>query len=157
MAKCGRRSVLDEFKKREILAIVFVGCSRRTAARYVDCAVSTIANTAGRDPDFAAQLGKAEQQAEIGYVKSIQKAAKKEQYWRAAAWALERRNPQDFAPKNPQVITVKQITRLMVQFAQIIFEEISDMDVAKAVLKRLNDLTASLSQSPPRRAADTED
>ena len=70
MAKCGRRSVLDEFKKREILAIVFVGCSRRTAARYVGCAVSTIANTAGRDPDFDEQLRKAEQQAEIGDAKA---------------------------------------------------------------------------------------
>jgi hypothetical protein len=157
VAKRGRRSVLDDFKKREILAIVFVGCSRRTAARYVGCAVSTIANTAVRDPEFAGQLRKAEQQAEIGYVKSIQKAAQKEQYWRAAAWALERRNPEDFAPKNPQVITVQQVTRLMVQFAQIISEEISDTNVAQAVLKRLNDLTAGLCRAHGRRAVETEE
>ena len=43
--------------------------TRRTAAAYVGCAVSTIQNTADRDAGFAAQLGHAEHQAEISYLK----------------------------------------------------------------------------------------
>ena len=64
MAKCGRRPVLDEIKRREILAILAVGGSRRVAAKYVGCAVSTIQNTADRDPQFAAQLHRMEYQSD---------------------------------------------------------------------------------------------
>lgn len=152
MAKCGRRPVLDEIKKREILAILTVGCSRRTAARYVGCAADTITNTAQRDPAFAEQLAHAEHNAEIGYIKNIQKAAKKEQYWRAAAWALERRNPEDFAPRSPEVITVEQIQHLLAQFAEIIVEEVPVARYRKSILRRLGALKAGLRRSSRRKA-----
>ena len=93
MAKRGRPPILDELKRREILAILTVGCRRRTAAKYVGCTVQTISNTAARDPDFAKQVRQAEQQAEIGALKEIREAGKEPRHWRAAAWLLERRNP----------------------------------------------------------------
>ena len=102
MTKRGRPPVLDSGKKREILAMLTVGCSRRTAARYVGCAAATIQNTAERDPQFAEQLHHADHLAEIEYLKNIRKAAKKEQGLRAAAWALERLNPEDFALRAPR-------------------------------------------------------
>ncbi len=86
MEKRGRRPVLTEGKQREIAAILSVGCSQSVAAQYVGCAVSTIQRTADRDPKFAEQIGKAKSNAELGLVKNIRNAAKKEQYWRAAAW-----------------------------------------------------------------------
>ena len=101
MAKCGRPPVLDEAKKREILAIVAVGCSRSMAATYVGCAISTIQNTAERDPTFAEKLRQAVYSTELGLLKNIRNAAKKEQYWRAAAWALERRFPERYARRGP--------------------------------------------------------
>ena len=94
MAKLGRPPVLDEIKQREILAILSVGCSRRTAAKYVGCAPSTIQNTAERDEKFAEKLDRGENQAVVTHMTNINKAAKKAQYWRAAAWALERLNRQ---------------------------------------------------------------
>ena len=71
------------------------------AASYVDCAVSTIQNTADRDATFAEKLRQATYNTEVGLLKNIRNAAKKEQYWRAAAWALERRFPERYAAAVP--------------------------------------------------------
>ena len=158
MAKCGRRPVLDQYKKREILAIISVGCSRRTAARYVGCAPSTIANTAERNATFATSLRQAEQKSEIDNMKNIQDAAKKAQYWRAAAWILERRNPEDFAPKNPNALTIDDLRQLLAEFVQIIMEEVTVAKYRKRLLKRLDALTARFRQSPPDpEAVDAEE
>lgn len=151
MAKCGRRPVLDEFKKREILAILAVGCSRRVAAAYVGCSPSTIANTAGRDPQFAEALRHADHQTEIGYLQAIQKAAKKEQYWRAAAWALERKNPQDFAARPADALTSEQVKRLTDECTQIIVEEVPVAEYRKRVLSRIAQLLRWV--LPPRKEA----
>ena len=137
MAKKGRRPVLDLFKRREILAILAVGCSRRTAARYVGCSPSTIQNTAEREPEFAAQLEHAETRAEIGYMKQIQQAVHKEPYWRAAAWALERRNPQEYGLRRPEVLTLDEIKQLLAQFTEIVVAEVPVSQYRKNILKRL--------------------
>lgn len=147
MAKCGRRPVLDEGKRREILAILSVGCSRRTAAKYVGCAVSTIRNTAQRDPEFAEQLGRAECNLEIAFLGNIQKAARKEQYWRAAAWALERTKPEQYAPRGPNVITVEQIRDVLGELAAFIVEEIPIARYRKSMIKRVDGLIADLRRS----------
>ena len=135
----GRRS-LDEFRKREILAILSVGCSRRTAARYVGCSPSTIRRTAERDPAFAESLHKAESKAQILFMKNIAAAARKEQYWRAAAWALERLNPEDYAARSPNSVTLEQIRTLVSEFARIIVEEVPLAAHRKRILRRLERL-----------------
>lgn len=144
MAKCGRQPVLDQIKRREILAILSVGCSRRAAARYVGCAPSTIQNTADRDRDFAEALGHAESQAELSSMKHIAAAAREPQYWRAAAWMLERTRPQQYASRRPDVFTREQVARLMVRFAQIVAEEVTVSRDRKKVIKRLDRLAAAL-------------
>jgi len=156
MAKCGRPPVLDENKRTQILAILGVGCSRHTAASFVGCAVSTIRRTADRDPEFARELGRAEHNAEINYLKHIQQAANKEQYWRAAAWALERKNPRDFARRGPDVITVDQIASLLAQFTEIVVEEVPVACYRKNILRRFAALTANLQRSARKEAPDDE-
>lgn len=146
MAKRGRKPVLDNIKRREIIAILSVGCSRRTAAKYVGCAVSTIQNTADRDATFAKQLREAEYTTEIGFLKNIKDAANKAQYWRAAAWALERKNPEEFAARGPDVITVEQISHLLSRLAEIIVEEVPVANTRKAIIKRLDSLGRELQQ-----------
>ena len=143
MPKPRGRPTLDEIARREILAILAVGGSRRTAAAYVGCAVSAIQNAAQRDPQFAAELRRAEYRAEIGYLQNIQNAAGKEQYWRAAAWALERRNPRDFARRPPDAITDAQIKELVTGFVEIIVEEFPAARDRKRILKRLDAFTAA--------------
>lgn len=148
MGKTGRRPVLDEMKRREILAILSVGCSRRAAAWYVGCAVSTIQNTAERDAPFADALRHAESQHEITYLKNIQQAARLPQYWRAAAWVLERVFPQRYAPRGADVLGIGQITHLLGQLAEIVVQEVPVPRYRQNILKRLEALTRSLCRVP---------
>lgn len=135
MTQRGRQPVLDDVKRAEIVAIVSVGCSRRMAARYVGCSPTTIRATARRNDDFAHQLARAEQKSQIGLIKNIRDAAKKAQYWRAAAWALERLNPEDFASRGPDVVTVEQMHALMDQLAQVLVEHVPIAVHRKQVLR----------------------
>lgn len=143
MARGGRPPVLDSVKRAQIVAILSVGCSQGVASQFVGCAVSTIQRTADRDPAFAEELGRAKSNAELALVKNIRNAAKKEQYWRAAAWALERGFPEKYARRGPDVITVDQIGRLLTQFTEIVIEEVPDR-YRKGILKRMDAVARSL-------------
>ncbi len=151
MAKRGRRPILDTIKKTEILAIVGVGCSLTVAAKYVGCTVRTIRNTAERDPDFAQELSQKEYASEIGYMENIRKAGRNERYWRAAAWALERINPDKYGKRGPDVITVDQIVDLMAQFADIIVEEVPVAEYRKKILGRLEAISDALNEGAKER------
>jgi hypothetical protein len=102
------RPVLDDKKKAKIIALITVGASRRMAARYIGCAPSTITRTAARDPEFCEQLATAEQNCDVSTLQAIRVAAGNPRYWRAAAWLLERRNPNDFALRKPEVYTAAE-------------------------------------------------
>ncbi len=156
MGKRGRRPVLDETKREVILGILTVGCSRRTAAKYVGCAVSTIRNTANRDPEFAEKLRRAECQSEIAYLKRIQQAARKEQYWRAAAWSLERKNPAEYARRGPDVITSEQVKEILAEFAQIVVDEIPVSRYRKNILRRFDARCTDLRRFAKKETAHDE-
>ena len=147
MAKPGRPPVLDEGKQREIVAIISMGCSRRTAAQYVGCDRKTIQNTAERNEKFAEKLERAQSQAVVTHVKNINSAAKKAQYWRAAAWALERLNPEEYATPHPDAIAIEQVSRLLDCFARIVIEEVPVDAYRKTIIKRLADLTKMVDES----------
>ena len=142
MAKARKCSVLSAVKKREILAIVSVGCGRRTAAAYVGCEPSLLTREMKKDAAFAAEMQRHESNPEIGFVRNIKDAAQKAQYWRAAAWWLERRNPEDFGSKKPGVVTVAQIQELLSGLTQIITEEVPIDKFRKNILKRVEIMVA---------------
>jgi hypothetical protein len=147
VAKPGRPPVLDEGKQREIAAIISMGCSRRTAAHYVGCAPNTIQNTAERNEKFAEKLDHAQGQAVVSHVKNINSAAKKAQHWRAAAWALERLNPEEYATPHPNTITIEQASRLIDCFARIVIEAVPVDAYRKSIIKRLGELTKMVDES----------
>ena len=144
MAKRGPKPVLDEIKRREIIAILSVGCSQRTAANYVGCSPSTIGYTAERDPEFAEQISRAQHSQELRYLKNVQKAADQEKYWRAAAWFLERKFPDEYGRRGPNVITITQIKDLWARFAEIIIAEVSHEETRDNLLRRFAEVSASL-------------
>ncbi len=152
MAKRGRPPILDEIKRREILAILSVGCSRTTAAGYVGCSVSTIQNTAERDPKFSEELRRAESRAEITFLQAIQKAARDERHWRAAAWVLERKHPEQYGRRKADALSVEQVKALLEQFAQAVVEQVPAARYRQKILKQLDRVLARLGKPPKRKS-----
>ena len=124
----GRPPTLDETKRRKILALLANGSSRRVAARIAGCSHTTIARTAQRDPQFAAELDAAEHNSEIEALRQIRKAAKKDRYWRAAAWLLERTNPRDFTRRTPTTLSEEDAANLAMRVADPIIYKMSDKE-----------------------------
>ena len=127
------RYVLDEPKRRLIVALVANGSSRRVGASFVGCAPSTITRTAARDPDFAQQMAHAEQTAEISLLRSVQKASRMSKHWRAAAWLLERRNPEDFAVRHPNIVTEQQMADAINQIAEGINQDLPEENYRRTI------------------------
>jgi hypothetical protein len=138
------RKLQDESKRQEVLTALKLGCSLSAAAKLVNCSPTTIRREGTVDRDFGERLKRARGQSEQQYLKLIRDAADKPQYWRAAAWALERRFPKHYAPRSPDVITLSQITILIAKIAQILDEEIPAPTIRKNVLKRLDSITAEV-------------
>lgn len=148
MAPRKKRPPLDEADVHELLALLSAGCSRRVAAAYVGCSPAAIQSEARGNPQFAEALAHAENQSEILFLQNIRRAASQERYWRAAAWALERRNPQDFGPRPPNTMRAEEVTELMREVATIVFEEVHAARYRKRVLKRVLAIIKSLGLPP---------
>ncbi len=136
MAKTRHRQ-LDQIQKKHILAIVSIGGSRQFAAQYVGCTLETIRRELRRDVAFAAALRQTECQTILSDLKNLQIAARQERHWRAAVWSLERRHPQEFAPRPPDTLTNDQLRDLLKQIVQILIEAIPVPSIRKNVVKRL--------------------
>lgn len=147
-------AVLNDVKKGEIVALVSAGCSRLVAAAYVGCAPSTITYAAQHDPDFAKRLREVGAGLQVRCLKRILKAADQEQYWRAAAWMLERLNPEDFSPRKPHTFTGDQVGKLLDQLAQILIDAIPEARLREPVVARVNSLVAGLLEAPKATECD---
>ncbi len=144
MTRARKRSVLSNVNKREILAIVAVGCGRRTAAEYVGCTPATIVRAMEQDETFAAEIRRHELNPEIGFMRNIQDAAQNAQYWRAAAWWLERRRPEDFGTKKAGLITAAQLQSLLSALTEMLTEEVPDPKIRKKVIRRVDGIISEL-------------
>jgi len=149
MARARKSAQLDDRDRKVFLGLLQLGCSRRMAASYIGRSIQAITWAIRRDPNFAAEVSKSETSAEVGYLKNIRKAAEKEQYWRAAAWALERRNPNDFAPRAPDMVTREQFVAALTSLAETLSKELPDSRSVQRVLKRVHAMLAEL-RSPPK-------
>jgi hypothetical protein len=150
MAKKGRKPILDDVKRREIVAILSVGGTRRMASLYVGCSTSTIQAAALRDPDFAESLRRAEQQAQIAPLRRILEAAQDPKQWRAAAWLLERKNPEEFAARRPNVVPLEKLGALVADLVEAVTVDLPDR-YRKSVVKRAMTLAQTLGRQgdPP--------
>lgn len=140
----GRPSKLDEAKRREICAILAVGGSWATAAQYVGCALTTIRRTAGRDPQFAADLKKASSQCEVAHLHHIQTAAREHKQWRASAWALERLHPDRYGRRKPRTAPIEHVALMVGELSEYVLQELPTSDERDRVLRKLDQLTRQL-------------
>ena len=137
------REALDHIKRATIVALVRLGGSRRMAAREVGCSPSTITRTAGRDPYFAERLAHAESLANRKALEIISRAQDQEKYWRAAAWVLERRNPEEFARRTPHTFTAEQVMEVIARLIRVLLPAVPE-ERRDEVMLEFNDTLAEL-------------
>ncbi len=131
----GRNRVLDEPKRREICALITVGCSFHAAARYVGCSRNTIRREAVRNEEFAEQLRLAEREARVRPVRTMQEAAGS--HWRAAAWLLERTQPAEYSRAAANLVKIETVHDLVARCLEMIAEELSESPENQAICRRL--------------------
>ena len=136
--KPGRPEILDEIAKIKVLGLLELGHSRRAAARLLGCAANTITRAAARDPEFFAKLADAESQADSEALKLIRQTARQERYWRAAAWVLERRNPEDYGRRDPHTFSGDQVQEKFLRFLYAILPDVR-RDRREAVMEKFDD------------------
>ncbi len=141
--------VLTTKQKSEVIAILSVGCPRKTAARYVGCSPAIITRTAEKDPDFAEQLQRAQEHAEIASMKNIHNAAKQERYWKASAWILERKNPEAFRLQNPDLLSLEQVKLLVTHLSSIVVNEVKSPAQRKKILDELEKFLKNFGEIKP--------
>jgi len=137
MATIGRPRALDDYKRREVCALVAVGCGIEGAARYVGCNAVTIRREALRNPEFHEQLRNAELTCELEPLRAMKRAAAT--HWRAAAWLLERTQPDRFARREADSLTPAEIDGMIACIAEEILAELPDEDTIVRVGRRLSD------------------
>ena len=137
MATIGRPRALDDYKRREVCALVSAGCGIEGAARYVGCNAVTIRREALRNPDFHEQLRNAELTCELEPLRAMKRAAAT--HWRAAAWLLERTQPDRFARREANSLTPAEIDGVIARIAEEILDELSDQETIARVGHRLSD------------------
>lgn len=159
MAKRVRRAasqvgeLLDEFQKREVLAILSVGGGRSTAAKYVRCAATTIRRAAERDAEFAKKLRRAEASLEVAHLKNIETAGQK--YWRASAWLLERMYPDRYGARKAATWTREQVQGLLDRFLEIVLAEAPALSRRKRMATRLEQLAGELASESEAKRGDS--
>jgi hypothetical protein len=142
--------VLDDAKRTAIVAMLRGGCSRRMAARHVECDPTTITRTAARDPEFAAQLAEAQAGADLKALRLIDKATDQEKYWRAAAWMLERRNPEEYGRRAPDTFTAEQVADVLACFLRAVLP-IVPTDCSQGVMEAFDQSVTSIADRVKRR------
>lgn len=137
--------LLDEIWKKQVVALVGLGCGFESAAGYAGVTAGQIRREIGINETFAGEVRRAEERAEVYFLSQIKKAAEKEQYWRAAAWALERRIPNRYAPRGPETMTMDDIREIFRKLAAIILAEVSQSKDRKRVVAQINQVLRDLS------------
>jgi hypothetical protein len=92
------KSKLTPELQKLICTLLQAGNTKKVAAEAAGIAESTFYDWMQTRPAFAAAVEKAEAEAEATLVTRVAKAAASS--WRAAAWLLERRNPDEWGAVN---------------------------------------------------------
>lgn len=123
MSKQGRPRALDDTKRREICALIVAGAGIRRAAQYVGCSYSTICREAQRDEEFRDQLRRAKATMQLAPLQAMRQAVQTN--WRAAAWMLERSDPEQFGRRYRNSLGQKELRALARDLMAIFDDEIN--------------------------------
>ena len=127
----------DSTKRKTVIAVLGLGMSRRAAANCVGCHVMTIYNEETRNKKFAEDMAQAESGYELRHKQRIEKASEDPKHWRASAWSLERKLPNEYERRKPENVTRDQAERVLAQFVKVLAITIPDAKTRNAVFKEL--------------------
>jgi len=116
---------MDEVTKNGIIAIVAMGCSLETAAKYFKYPLEKIYREIEKNKEFAQSINQAEEQAEIFFMRQIKNAALEIKNWRAATWSLERLYPNRYGKLKADSLNLQEVQRIFERLVQIFMNEIS--------------------------------
>ncbi len=137
MSNAGRPRTLDDTKKREVCALVAAGCSLEFAARYVGCTHKTIRREGERDADFGQRLRSAQLSARLEPLRALR--GKANTHWRAAAWLLERVDPEQFAKFDQKLFRPEEVADLLENIRAALESHLCDMPskiIADGILQK---------------------
>ena len=123
---------LDEPDLRQLCLLVSRGCTVPEAARCLGLKLADLRHERDTNDRFRRKLARAKMKARLAPLRAMQKAMLKD--WRAAAWLLERTQPEKFARRNHRAFTQKQAAALVQDVARIVAEEVA----SKPATDRLN-------------------
>ena len=127
--------MLDDYKQRQIIAILAIGGSRTLAAQFIGCHPRTIYNTARGDAKFAEDLNRAESCPEYHMLKTIADSGRHVAH--VAKWGLERMYPDRYRPRAPGTFSVDAVKQLLVALAGRLAEQATDDEQRKNILNAI--------------------
>jgi hypothetical protein len=131
----GRPRALDEDLCAEICNLVSAGHSVPAVARIVGRDVRTIRRHAQRDDNFARLLGVAEVSARNDPLKMVRRAASGS--WRAAAWLLERTDPERYAKQAPATCRPQDVDKTFTRIMETVLREIPNEPARRSMYHNL--------------------
>jgi hypothetical protein len=152
MPLSGRPRSLDPARCSEICALVAAGHRLAAVARLMGCSVKTIRRQARRDQQFASELKTAELAACNDPLRLVKRAAADN--WRAAAWLLERTDPDRFARQPPATCRPEQVEDAFVRLTEAALVAINDEKLRRTVYHALREAGENETRRllvPPRR------
>ena len=79
-------------------------------------------------------------------MKSINAAARQERYWKAAAWILERRNPEEYRLRSPGTFNEREFKFIITQLSEMIVEEVKSPAHRKRLLARIDEFLKNIEE-----------
>jgi hypothetical protein len=127
--------LLDDAKRREICALLTAGYPMYAAADYVGCSARTIKREIRRNTEFGDRVRRAAIAGQLDPLSTVRNAARSD--WRAAAWYLERTNPDQFVKRNPVLIKPEDMLEQMEGLAEKMLLEVKDGGTRDRILHRM--------------------
>jgi len=142
----GRPRAFTEAKRRQLSSFICEGFTLEQAARFLGCSLRTLRREMKRDPQLAHEVADAELSAQLDPEKHLHRAAA--QNWRAAAWILERTQPQRYGRYAPRGIVPEAVAEGMRRLIEVALGLFVDSDARNRAYDRLmaasDEITAAL-------------
>ena len=136
MSSAGRPHALNEARCAEICDLVAAGHTVAAVARLIGCNVKTIRRHASRDEEFGRLLRAAELSSRADPLKMMRRAAGGS--WRAAAWLLERTEPERYARQAPATCRPELVQQAFTRLIEAALQRLGDEASRRTVYQQLN-------------------